>query len=550
MVVRSDAVCGAAVCLLALVLFLAFPPDSHAAAAVTFGASEPAISQNKAEEIAAATPEAREAEREHPDMDTVSERQDAGNWQVGFVADGDEIVQVLVDDQTGLVQETWTGEQVAWKMARGYPGAFGRKINAPYVWIPLCLIFVAGLFDWRRPLRAANLDLFVIVAGFGISHFFFNRGEIGLSVPLAYPALLYLMARALWMAFRGGEGWRPALPVTYLAVAILFLVGFRAGLNVADSNVIDVGYSGVIGADRIVDGEQVYDNFPENDGRGDTYGPVAYYSYIPFEQAFPWSGDWDDLPAAHAAAIAFDLFTIAGLFLLGRRLRRGEPGRRLGVTMAFAWAACPYTAFALESNTNDALVAMFLVAAMLVLASPVKRGIALGLAGMTKFAPLVLAPLFATYSSATGLGPVARAVGAFTIAFIGTIAIVLAQTILDPGIATFWERTISFQSGRDSPFSIWGQTSIEPIHIAIEVLTVALALFVAFRPKARDPYVIAALGAAVLIAFQLTVSHWFYLYIPWFLALLVIPLAAGVDRPNQRGRASGSARPRQPALGR
>jgi len=220
--------------------------------------------------------------------------------------------------------------------------------------------------------------------------------------------------------------------------------------------------------------------------------------------------------------------------------------------MAFAWAACPYTAFALESNTNDALVALLLVAAMLVLASPAKRGIALGLAGMTKFAPLVLAPLFATYvppgDHDKDTTPVTRAVALFGIAFLATIAVVIAWAAIDPGPKTFWGQTISLQADRDSPFSIWGQTDLGPLHGVVEVLAGALALFVAFRPRRKDPYVVAALGAAVLIAFQLTVSHWFYLYIPWFLALLVIPLAAGVARP--RDRASGSARPSQPALGR
>jgi peptidoglycan/LPS O-acetylase OafA/YrhL len=134
----------------------------------------------------------------------------------------------------------------------------------------------------------------------------------------------------------------------------------------------------------------------------------------------------------------------------------------------------------------------------------------------------------------------------FGIAFLATIVIVMAQAVSDPGISTFWERTISFQSGRGSPFSIWGQTSLEPLHIAVEVLAGVLALLVAFRPKRKDPYVVAALGAAVLIAFELTVTHWFYLYIPWFFALLVIPLAAGVTP----GRASGSARPSQPAPAR
>ena len=98
----------------------------------------------------------------------------------------------------------------------------------------------------------------------------------------------------------------------------MFLGAFRIGLNVADSNVIDVGYAGVVGADRIVDGDQLYgEGFSTDVERGDTYGPVNYLLYVPFEQALPWSGRWDDLPAAHGAAISFDLLVIAGLLLLG-----------------------------------------------------------------------------------------------------------------------------------------------------------------------------------------------------------------------------------------
>src|SRR5215210_1795806 len=114
-------------------------------------------------------------------------------------------------------------------MARGYKGAFGRKVNAPYVWLPLCALFVLLLVDWRRPFRLAHLDLLVLVAGFGASHYFFNRGEIGLSVPLAYPALLYLLARTLWLGFRGGAGLRPSLPTVWIAVIAVALLGFRVG---------------------------------------------------------------------------------------------------------------------------------------------------------------------------------------------------------------------------------------------------------------------------------------------------------------------------------
>ena len=128
---------------------------------------------------------------------------DDGRWQVGFFADDEEVVQVHVDGVTGEVVETWTGMQVAWAMARGYEGQFGHALNAPWVWIPMSLVFFLGLLDWRRPLRIVHLDLLVLLS-FGVSQVFFDNGEIGVSAPLAYPPLLYLLGRMLWVGFRGG----------------------------------------------------------------------------------------------------------------------------------------------------------------------------------------------------------------------------------------------------------------------------------------------------------------------------------------------------------
>ena len=503
---------------------------------------QPKIDQTRATEIARLDPKAVAAAEQHPDLTpSASRNESTGLWEVGFFTGDKEVVQVVVDPNTAKVVESWTGYQIAWRMARGYPGAFGRMINAPYIWLPLCGIFVLGLLDWRRPFRLAHLDLIVVVAGFGLSHYFFNRGNIGVSVPLAYPPLLYLLGRGLWLGFRRrrGSGLRPSLPIAVLAVATVFLVAGRVALNVADSNVIDVGYSGVIGADRIADREPIYANFPGDDQSGDTYGPVAYYAYVPFEQVFPWSGTWDDLPAAHAASIFVDLATIAGLFLIGRRLRRGRRGTELGILLAFGWAACPYTAYALESNTNDALVSLTLVAALLCLTSPIPRGITLALSGLTKFAPLALGPLFATYGAtehrraSAATGPArryARVVLPFTIAFAATVLVVSFQALQDPGLSTFWHRTIGEQGGRDSPFSIWGQDhSLGWLQTLVKAAVVVLAVLVAFRPRRRDHVTVAALGAAVLIGMELTIDHWFYLYIPWFLPfLLVALLASGV----------------------
>ncbi len=491
-------------------------------------ASAAQITAAQATRIANRDPKAIEERRNNPGA-TASPTMNDGNWEVGYFAGGREVALVVVDPVTGAIREAWTGYQVAWKMARGYPGAFGHKLDAPYVFIPLCALFLLGLVDWRRPWRIANLDLLVLV-GFGASFAFFNRGEIGVSVPLQYPPLIYLLGRALWIGFRGrGEGIRSAWPAAWLLVAALFLIGFRVGLNVADSGTIDVGYAGVVGADRIAHGQPIYGNFPQNISQGDTYGPVNYLAYVPFERIWPWSGTWNDLPAAHAAAVAFDLLTFGFLILLGIRIRPGPEGRRLAATLAFGWAAFPYTAYVLESNSNDTLVAMLLVAMLLVLTRPVARGAMTALATFTKFAPVVLAPMLATYIPADS--PAAspskvRTTSRFTLAFLSVSALVMLWPAITPGLHTFYDRTIAYQAGRNSPFSIWGQVpSLEPLRVALLGATAALSLFMAFRPRQKTLIQVSALGAALLIALQITMHHWFYLYIVWFYPLLLVALA-------------------------
>jgi hypothetical protein len=449
-----------------------------------------------------------------------------GQWEVAYFSEGEEVALVIVDRERGEVRESWTGYQVAWKMARGYSGSFGHKLDAPYVFLPLCAIFLLGLIDWRRLRRVANLDLLVLLS-FGISHFFFNRAEIGVSVPLQYPVLLYLLGRSLWIGFRGrGEGLRPVWPVAWMLVAALFLMGFRVGLNVADSGAIDVGYASVVGADRITHGEPIYDNFPDDVSQGDTYGPVNYLAYVPSELIWPWSGSWDDLPAAHGAAVTFDIATFLLLILLGLRIRPGPAGRRLAAILAFGWAAYPYTAFALESNSNDTLVAMLLVATLLLLARPMARGATAALATFAKFAPALLAPMLLTYESKR------RPMLLFALSFGVVSALAMLWPAIDPGLHTFYDRTITYQSSRDSPFSIWGQvSSLEPLRIAILVGTAGLSLLLAFRPKRKSLVQVAALGAALLIALQLTMQHWFYLYIVWFFPLFLIAAASLEAKP-------------------
>ncbi len=479
-----------------------------------------------------------------------------------------EIATGRVDDTSGAVTEAWTGPQVAWKMARGYDGAFGgTKINNPWLWLALCLAFLVGLADLRRPLSVRNLDLLVLLS-FSVSLWFFNRGDIFTSVPLVYPPLVYLLGRMVWLGARGrdGGGRRPVWPVWLLVGATVFLAGFRVGLNVRASNVIDVGYAGVIGADRIAHGSSPYGHMPtegdlkacgpaDADGeirdriqtngrcesandRGDTYGPVAYESYLPGFLARGWTGKWDDLPAAHFTSIMFDLICLVGLALVG--LRFG--GSRLAATLAFAWVAYPFTQYSSNSNTNDTTLPAFLILGFWLVSSPWARGASVALSGWTKFASLLVAPLWLSYPESLRLprAKLAYAAG-FALATAAAFSILLLEPSPLHAARVFYERTVSWQLDRESPFSIWdwgqyhaGLPDLKLVQQILQVLLLVGALAVAFRPRRKSPLQLAALTAVLLLGFELVLTHWFYLYVPWFFPFVAIALLApGLPRATR-----------------
>jgi hypothetical protein len=351
-----------------------------------------------------------------------------------------------------------------------------------------------------------------------------------------------------------------------LAAATVFLIGFRIGLNVTqpEPNVIDVGYSGVIGAHRIVDGQSPYGHFPRDDTelkacglpdaegdvndrvqtngrcesaneRGDTYGPVAYLAYVPAYLLLGWDGKWDDLPAAHMTSIGFDLAALVLLGLVG--LRFG--GSRLGVTLAFAWAAYPFTQYVLSSNTNDSIPPALLLLGFLLVGSPWARGASAALAGLTKFGSLLVVPLWSGYPRALERRSLVRFAGGFALASLVAFSVLLLEPDVAHAARVFWDRTLGWQLGRDSPFSIWGWGQYHAAGIpdlalvqkVLIVLVVAGAVALAFVPRRRGPLALAALTGAVLIGFQLTLTHWFYLYIPWFFPFVALAVLA--PRPGR-----------------
>jgi hypothetical protein len=474
-----------------------------------------------------------------------------GIWSVGlWSGKAGEIASGQVDDASETVIQAYTGPQVAWGMARGQAGAFGgKKINSIPVWLGFSALFLIGLVDWRRLRSLRNLDLLMIIVPFTISLWFFNHGHIFAAMPPIYPAFAWLIGRGLWIARRdrtprGSVVW----PTWVLVIATVVLIGYRIDLNVYHSDVIDVGLSGVIGADRIAHFVDPYGNFPiegnrppcgpadasgevrdhiQTNGRceaadqlGDTYGPVAYEAYLPAYGVFGWSGLWDTLPTAHATTILFDLLCMIGLFLVGRRLE----GPRLGVILAFGWAAWPFTQYASSSNTNDLIGPTLLVWGFYFLTAPFKRGAFVALSAWTKLAPLLVVPLWSGYPEARGLWSRRRYAAGFLVATLLAFSVLMFDSSLLHAIKTFFHETIGYQYGRSSPFSIWdwgqyhakGLPDLHWVQRVLEVVLVGGALALFRWPRQRSPLRIAAYTSVLLVGFEAVLVHWSWLYLPWF----------------------------------
>jgi hypothetical protein len=494
-----------------------------------------------------------------------------GLWSVKIwsdLPDAGEIVDAKVQDASGAVTEAWTGPQVAWKMARGYKGAFGRAINDPWVWLTFCVVFLVGLADFRRVVSVRNLDLLVLLS-FSVSLYFFNIGHVFTAMPLAYPPIAYLLARMAWVGWRGrGSASKPIWPAWMLLAATVFLIGFRIGLNVQDSNVIDVGLAGIDGAQNIAQGEMPYGHMPTDDGkacgpadadgyireriqtngqcesaneRGDTYGPVSYLAYVPAYAIVGFDGKWNGgstgwrgLPAAHLTAVVWDLIALIGMGLLGLRLG----GRELGAALAFAWASYPFTQYVSNSNSNDAIMPALLVWGMVFLTSPPARGLFVALGAWTKFAALLLVPLWASYPDwRRG----ARDKGLYAAGFVLGTALGFWILFLEPdplhAARVFWDRTFGWQLSRLSPFSIWdwkqypGYPDLHTYQTVLKVVLLVAAVAVFFVPRVKNELQLAALTAALLIGFEAVLTHWFYLYIPWFFPFVAFALLAPAFLP-------------------
>jgi Glycosyltransferase family 87 len=425
-------------------------------------------------------------------------------------------------------------------------GAF--TLHPLYIAVPWAACFVLGLLDWHRPWRVEHLDLLALAGFFPVAMLLSDDvSQVGLW--LAAVCLGWLFARMLGATFGAWPmpALRPSIGSRRLSLAILILLLVRIATVAAAGNIADVGQASSLGAWRVLHGLHLYGpvSWPGPGGlriyRPDSYGPFAYYAYIPFAAVFSPA---PALVATLLPAACFDALTLAGLHKLGGRLG-GQP---LAQAFMFAYLLYPFPDLSLMAQTNDGLIAALCVWSIVIAAErPVARGLLVAASALTKFLPALLALQF--------LGPRPGRVR-YALTLVVSLAAMLAWPLITSGPGQFLDSTFGYQliqRGGGVQFSIWTYLPHVAIvaRLVLAVALVPLALSPMWRPGAQDAREHAALAAALLIGAQLLLGYWFYSYLTWCYPLLIVAViharsdrvAAGASALAPAGRAAGPGPP-------
>ena len=276
----------------------------------------------------------------YPPKPTTDATFEHGTWTVKvWSGEAGEIATGKVDDATGAVHRGV--DRPAGRVADG-ARRHGRvrrqaRSTATRSGSAFCALFLLGLVDWRRLLSLRNARPARAALVLGLALVLQPRRRLhGDAARLSRRSSGCSLRCALDRAHATGRRAAASVwPVWVLAAATVFLAGFRVGLNVRASNVIDVGYCGrdrrrpdrarpepvrplprrgrprrsaarPTPRARCATAIQTNGRCETANPLGDTYGPVSYLAYIPGYLVFGWSGKWDTLPAVHATSILFD----------------------------------------------------------------------------------------------------------------------------------------------------------------------------------------------------------------------------------------------------
>ena len=206
--------------------------------------------------------------------------------------------------------------------------------------------------------------------------------------------------------------------------------------------------------------------------------------------------------------------------------------------LAYAWVTFPFTIFATNAGTNDALPAALVLGALLAHAHPLRRGALVAAAGLTKFASLALLPLFAAHDLGTARDGRTRRVLRYVAG---------AGLVLPPARRSCSRRPTRRRSGsgrsRSSPIATRRSRSGASTAAAgrsrsasSQAGAVLLAVRSPFMRRRDDLIGLAALAARCSSPSRLATTYWFYLYLVWVAPLALIAFLGRLASPRRRSR--------------
>jgi hypothetical protein len=410
---------------------------------------------------------------------------------------------------------------VAWT---GYVGANrlgSADARQPLIAGALLLAFLGATLA-RPLLTLRTLDVAALVAAFA-GAFLANAAWLEPGLALCFAATLYLAGRC---AFGRSPPVRPELRGRLLEFALTGAVLLLGVVTLASDAAGDVGYASVAGATSILDGSLPYGQLDRIVLHGDTYGPLAYVSYLPGAVLYPVRDALSDGMGAMVVALLAALIAAYALYAAGRR----EAGREAGLRLALAWLCFPVTIVTASAGSNDLVVGASVAVA---LAAALRPGLATGavaFGGLAKLAPLVLLPLWLARLRGPALRRGLAAAAGLTLA---VLAGLLALGGAD-GVDAMFD-AIGFQEERRSLRSPWVLFGIEPLQPAWQALVVTAAAAAAWWAWRGAPALPALAGtsAAVVLLASLAGNYWSPSYFAWSLPLvlawLILPRPPAAD---------------------
>lgn len=435
---------------------------------------------------------------------------DRTHWRVTFFAGPRYVLDVAIDPR---------GKVAAAEVHR--PGL--HPAGSTILWSPALLALLAALFAAAvavRPLAdVRNLDAVVIAAGFTVSALLIDNRLVGAHVYLGAATLAYIVTRCLWTGL-GASARRaarePLLP-EHRMVRVVTAAALVAALAIVitSTGISDVAFAGLAGGTLLNHGVSPYGHITTEVVHGDTYPLLTYVLYMPVAALAPVRDSFDSLDGSlWLNAVA--LVAAAALFA------------RNGLTHVLAWLTFPPVLLAASGGGNDVPAAAFVVAALVVASRTQLSAALLALAGWVKIAPAAaLVPWLARLRG----GSLARALAlvvALLVAGIGAMAIVGGSGAVHSAIDA-----LRFQFERGSWFSVWRQAGLPALQVALQALTVTVAV-VAGLVARREPELslprLAALGGAIVAMLQLSANYWTFAYLPWLLPFILVALFPPLPR--------------------